>query len=320
MILKINNKDITSIVGSVSLDSNIDTLGDQLSFEIAYSKMQYYPNIEVNVGDLIQLFNDTVEVFRGIVVQKTRNEKTQSFSCFDYAFYLNKSKILKQFNNVRADTAIKQLLSELGVPTGNVAPMAVIINAIYYDKEVSAVIDDIITTVTNTTGVKYVKEMNKGKFCVYQDTDLVINCKVKLADNLASVDISQTVSNPSKTASIEEMKNSIKIYINSDEKITTYAEVKSDTLIKKYGLLQETQSIEEANIAQAKNIAQNLLNDLGRIIASGSVEVLGHFDLRAGRILELNEPITNLVGKYKIKSVSHSIGTIHTANLELTEV
>ena len=319
MIIKANGKDITSLVGNVTLDSNIDTLGDQLNFEIAYSTMTYFPKTEVNTGDLIQLFGDN-EVFRGIVVEKTRNEKTQSFACFDFAFYLNKSKVIKQFNSIKADLAIKQLLTEFSVPIGSITTMSVIINKIYYDKEVSAVIKDILQEVANATGLKYIMEMNSGKLNIYQDTELIINLKVKIADNIASVDINKTISNPSKRASIEEMKNSIKLYTVNDEKIKVFAEVKSDAMIKKYGLLQETQSLEDKDIAQAQNIAQNLLKELGKVMVDGSIDVLGHFELRAGRILELKEPITNMIGKYKIKSASHSIGTVHTARLDLVEV
>ena len=320
MIIKVNGKDITSLVENATLNSSLDTLGDQLDFEIAYSKMKYYPKIEVNLGDLIQLFDSQKEVFRGIVTNKTRNEKSQSFTCFDFAFYLNKSKVIKQFKKVKADTAIKQLLAEFNVPIGKIAPLQTIIKKFYYDKEVSEVIKDILTEVTNTTGNKYVMEMNSGKFCIYQDSELIITCKVRLAENLPLIDISQTISNPSKTANIEDMRNSIKLYAGSEEKIKEVAEVKNNALIKKYGLLQETQSVEDKDIVKAKTIAANLLKQLGKVDIQGSIEVLGNFDLRAGRILVLNEPITNLVGKYKIKSANHSIGTIHTTQLDLAEV
>ena len=190
----------------------------------------------------------------------------------------------------------------------------------YYDKEVSEVIKDIIQQVTDTTGVKYVMEMNQGKLDIFQETELMLNLKVKVADNLPLVDISKTISNPSKKATIEEMKNSIKAYVGNENSVKIYAEEKNDTLINKYGLLQETRNLEDKDIAQAKNIAKNLLKELGKVSTEGSIDVLGHFDLRAGRTIQLNEPITNLVGKYKIKSANHSIGTIHTTSLELEGV
>ncbi len=321
MILKVNNYDISAMAGNITLSSSLDTLGDQLGFEISYSTMYYYPKFSVNTGDKIKLKDDSDrEIFFGIVVSKTRNENTQAFTCFDYAFYLNKSKTIKQFNGIRADTAIKSLLGEFDIPIGSVADMPAIIKKIYYDKEVSEVIKDIIEETTNTTGIKYVMEMNFGKFCILKDTELILNLKIKLADNLPMVDINDTISNPSKTASIEEMKNSIKVYAGSEEKVKVIAEEKRPNIITWYGLLQETKSLEDKDIAQARNIAQNMLKELARVKVNGSIEVLGHFDLRAGRILDINEPMTNLIGKYKIKSANHSIGTIHTTNLELEEV
>lgn len=314
--------DISSMVGTVSLSSSLDTLGDQLDFEIAYSKMRYYPKIEVDTGDKIKLFDDKNKlVFWGIIVEKTRNEKTQSFSCFDYAFYLNKSKTITQFNSVRADIAIKSLLNYFNVTIGTIADMPTIIKKIYYDQEVSEVIKDIIQQVTNANGAKYVMEMKEGEFYIREDKELTLpDLKIKVADNLSLVDISKTISNPSKKASIEGMRNSIKLYIGDENATKVYVEKKNDAMIEKYGTLEETQSLEDKDIAQAANIAQNRLKELGKIPVEGSIEVLGHFELRAGRIIELNEPITNLVGKFKIKSANHSIGTIHTTSLELEGV
>lgn len=316
-----SSKDISSMVGNISLSSSLDTLGDQLDFEIAYADTYYYPKFQVNVGDKLTLQDaDKREVFRGIIVEKTRNEKAQSFSCFDYAFYLNKSKTIQQFNSVRADNAIKMLLNYFRVEIGSIADMATIIKKVYFDQEVSEIIKDIIQQVTDTTRVKYIMEMDKGKFCIHQDTEEPLNLKIKVADNLPLVDISKTISNPTKKASMEELKNSIRVYVGDEDKVRFSDQVTDQNSIGRYGILEETRSLEDKDIAQAKNIAKNLLNELNRMPVEGSIEVLGHFDLKAGRTIELNEPITNLVGKYKIKSANHSIGTIHTTSLELEGV
>ncbi|MBN7773165.1 XkdQ/YqbQ family protein [Clostridium aminobutyricum] len=326
MILQIikednSSKDISSMVGNISLSSSLDTLGDQLDFEIAYSDTYYYPKFEVNAGDRVILQDaDKQEVFRGIIVEKTRNEKAQSFSCFDYAFYLNKSKTIQQFNSIRADNAIKMLLNYFRIPIGGIANMPTIIKKVYFDQEVSEILKDIIQQVTDTTRAKYVMEMDKGKFYIRQDTESPLNLKIKVADNLPPVDISKTISNPSKKASMEELKNSIRVYVGNEDKVRFSDQVTDPDSIVRYGVLEETRSLEDKDIAQAKNIAKNLLKELNKMPVEGSIEVLGHFDLRAGRTIQLNEPITNLVGKYKIKSANHSIGTIHTTSLELEGV
>lgn len=317
MRLTVNGKDITELVGGVSLESNVDTLGDHLSFEMAYAAP--YLKAEVNVGDIVQLYGEK-EVFRGIVVTKTRGENAQSFDCFDFAFYLNKSKAIKQFNKVRADVAIKQLLSEFNVPVGSVSPMSILITRIFYDKEVSSVIEEVLGEVTAATGKKYVMEMNAGKLEIYQDAERIVKATIRQADNLPAVDCMDTISDPTKTASIENMKNSVIVYVGGEDGLTVKAEAKNAGLVSKYGLLQDTHSLEEKNIAQAKNIAQNLLKQHGRVSMTASVTVLGSFDLRAGRVVEINEPKTGIVGKYKILSASHSIGHAHTVALDLEAV
>lgn len=317
MILTVNGNDITQLTGGITLDSNVDTLGDQLTFSTANSAPYLVAN--VHVGDLVQLF-DGQEVFRGIVVTKTNNEKQQEFTCFDFAFYLNKSKVIKQFRAIRADEAIRQLLVEFNVPFGYIAPMSILITKIFYDKEVSAVIKEILEEVSNATGKRNVMEMNAGKLEIFEDTERIVKATVKLADDIQAIDCMRTVSSPTKTASIEEMKNSIKLYTGGEDGVKVYAEVKNSALISKYGLLQETQSLEDKDIAQARNIAQNLLNELGRVAEMASITVLGSFDLRSGRVVEVNEPTTNIIGKFKIKSASHSIGATHTTTLELEAV
>ena len=163
-------------------------------------------------------------------------------------------------------------------------------------------------------------EMNAGKLEIYPDAGRLVKAVVKYAENLPAVDCMQTISSPTKTASIEEMKNSIKLYTGGDNSVKVYAEAKNDNLVKRYGLLQETQSLKDKEIAQAKNIAQNRLRQLSKIPVSAGVTVLGSFDLRAGRIVEVNEPMTSIVGKYKIKSASHSIGINHTTTLDLEAI
>lgn len=321
MMIMVSGNDITALAGSISLSSSIDTLGDQLDFEIAWSDMYYFPKQEISAGDIIQVFDDNQkEVFRGIIISKTSTDKNQSFNCFDFAFYLNKSKVVKQFSKVQADTAIQQLLQECNVPCGSIASMPVIISKIYYDKEVSEVIKDILEEIKGVSGKKYYMEMEMGVLCIREDGEQLLQCLIKLAENIAPIDVMATLSSPSKSESIEEMKNSIVLYSGGKENIINIVEVKDSALISKYGLLQETQSVEEKDIPKAKNIAHNLLNDLGHVKQSASITVLGNFDLRAGRTIEVNETMIGLSGKYRIQSASHDIGIIHTCTLELEAV
>ena len=140
----------------------------------------------------------------------------------------------------------------------------------------------------------------------------------KLASNLTHHDGQRAISNPSRKRSIEEMRNSIKIISGDENSTSVVAEKKDDELIRKYGLLQEVQTPEKKDIAQARNIAANLLVDLGKVFEQNSVEMPGDDSVRAGRLIEIEEPVTGMKGQYLVRSASHTVANgIHRMNLDL---
>ena len=64
-----------------------------------------------------------------------------------------------------------------------------------------------------------------------------------------------------------------------------------------------------------------MLKDLNKIVETGEIELIGNDEARAGRILEINEPVTGLVGRYFIKTVNHTSNNgIHIMKLSLEVV
>lgn len=345
--------DITPIVGSISWNSSKDTLGQQLDFNIAYSDTKDFPKIPCDIGHLVVFTGDSGEIFRGIIVKENRKGRGSiQYTCFDYAFYLNKSKEIYQFNKVRADNAIKKMLNDFKVPIGNIAPMTTSITHIYSNQVISKIIQDILDKVKEETGVEYIMEMNKGKLCIDK-----LNKKVlKATFNVGGLkgDITDYISSPSRSRSIEKMKNSIKIIsknknvksksssevknkhtsnrveVSQKTKVTVKGEnegfhvvanAKNQDLINKYGLLQEIKSVDEKDIPQAKNIASNMLKDLGKIFENNSIEVLGSDEVKSNRIIEFTEEVTGMKGTYLIKSDSHKLDNgIHTMQLSLEAI
>lgn len=305
---------ITPIVGQISWRSNIDELGVQLDFDVAFNDIRLFPKSPVDIGSMVVLKN-TDEIFRGFVVTEQKQGRNPiQYNAFDGAFYLNKSKEVYQFSKIAADTAIKKILSDFGVPIGSIASMSLPISKIYPGETGADIIKDILEQVQQATGIKYRMEMRGGKLYIEKQQDLLIKAAFKLADNIGAVDVTEAISEPHRKRSIEEMRNSIKII--SDNKVL--AEVKNDALIKQYGLLQDVQSIDQKDLAKAKQVASNLLKDLGKIFEENSINVLGDDRVRAGRIIEVTEQITGMSGKYLIKDVTHTINNgLHTMQLGL---
>lgn len=305
---------VTPLIDSLSWKSNIDELGERLDFNVAFSDTNNLPLNPIDLGSLVILKNQS-EIYRGIVFTEQRTGRDAiSFSSFDYAVYLNKSKNVYQFKKVNAKTAIEKILKDYKIPIGKIISINATIKKIYPSDTGSDIIKDILRIATAQTGIKYRFEMRQGKFYVEKQQNLVIKGVFKLANNFNNDDVMGAISAPSRKRSIEDMKNSIIITI--DDKIVI--NLKNNSLVSKYGLLQEVQSIDKKDKTKAKTIAQNLLNDLGKILEENSIEVPGDDSFRAGRIVEIQESVTGMKGKYLIKDVTHTVKNgIHTMSLGL---
>ncbi|MGD6845228.1 XkdQ/YqbQ family protein [Bacillus infantis] len=303
--LYVNGSNITDLVGDLSWSDNIDALGAKLEFNLAYSDMPKFPKKVVSIGDAVTLKNGKV-LFQGIVIsESTSGRSPKKYICFDYAFYLNKSKTIIQFNKHAASEAIQKVLTEYSIPN-QIVGIPTRISKIYKEDVISDIIKDILEQATNETGTKYRLEMRAGVLHIERQRDLMINARINL------------IGNPSRTQSIEEMKNSILIVSEGEKVSKIVAEAKNAGNIKKYGLLQEIQTVDKKDMAKAKNIASQLLKELNVIREENSLELLGNDDVRSGRILRINEPVTGIVGDYLITDCTHSFSNgIHRMSLSL---
>lgn len=305
---------ITPLVSDIQWRSSINELGEELNFNIALNDDRYFPNIPLDLGNLISLRNKD-EIFRGVVVAQQKNGRgSVGYTCFDYAFYLNKSSDTYQFNKVSARKAIETVLEDFNISIGYIASMPTIIDKIYSARPVSDIIKDIIDIAEKEQGIKYRMEMRRGRLYIEKQHYLVIKPVFKLAENIQAYDVSNSISNPSRKRTIEDMKNSIKVI--SDDKVI--AEVQNHRLMAQYGVLQEVKNVEKKDKAEAKNIARNMLKELGKIFEENSLEMIGNDGVRAGRIMEIYEPVTGMKGQYLINNVNHTVKNgIHRMQLGL---
>lgn len=292
-----SNADIMYNSNNVSWNSDKDTLGSQFTFD---SIKDLYD------GQVVSLFSDDKELIRGIVLKKKDNRSTWSYTIQDYSFYL-KDKVIKQFNNVKASDAINSLLSEAYIK-GNICDIPTIINGLYKNKTLSDIIDDILKQSQQDQGIEYFKEIEAATLYVRKVQDMKINPNILLPKDI------------SVESSIENMKNKIQIVSNGESNNSIIASAEDTSKQSWYGILTDIQEVDDKNIAQAQNIANNALNDTNKIEKSCSLEVKvldGGEDIKANRIIYLNAG-SRLCGYYKIKSATHTINKgSHKVNLTI---
>lgn len=304
--------DITPIVGGISWRSNVDELSTELNFEIAIG-----PNLPKNpcsLGDMVILKNGNLEITRGIILNQKKNGKDPvEYSVFEYGFYLNKSDAVYRFKKVRADDAVRKILRDFNIPIGSIPSLNTSISKIYNNKKVSDIIKDILRQVRRATGKRYMLEQRNGKMSVV----LRQGNKIKATFNLDGTKYNATdfIADPSRELDVTDMTNSIQVVC--EDKVI-FAKI-DDKMLKRFGKLQKTISIDKKKKKEATQNAQSELNQLSKITETGKVVLMGDDRVKAGRVLEINEKYTGLKNDYTVKDVTHTVvNGIHkmTVNME----
>lgn len=309
-ILSVEGYELNHIAANLSWSSNADTLGQSLNFEMPFNETgALLPQAFIKVGDKVSLRYKSQVIFFGIVEGEDINGRSpRKYTCFDLAFYLNKSSITIQFNGKAASECLSELCSRFNIKA-NITSIPTKIKKIYKSQAVSEIIKDILLISEQQSGKRYRFEMRGDTFTVFVWRDLKVNV------------VMDSLHNPQRSLSIGEMKNSIEIVSGDEKKTKVVASVRDTSSISKYGLLQHSESIDDKQKSKAQQVANNLLKEMNKIQQSGSVSLLGNHEARAGRLITLNEPVTGLIGDYYIKDAQHSISNgIHFMTLGLEVV
>lgn len=305
-------KDLTANTGNYSLSDHIDQLSAELKFNLTANPLDAnFKDLWVPVGTKISFTHDKINLFQGIITKYDRNSLANfAYTANDYAYYLNKSEIIIQFNNVTTTQAIEQLCSENGIAIGSICDIPTIVNKIYNGSKISDVIKDLLKMAEADQKVHYYMEMREGKLWILKYSDLYIQPTDTLVKNI--------ISEFSSSYSMEDMTNKV-VVISSKEKNTQIQATAEDTDSQQiYGTVQKVEKVDDKKVSQAQSIADGILSDKGKIKKSFSVTELGDDTVRAGRLLKFNYPEINLEGVFLVKASTHNYaGLKHTMRLEL---
>ncbi|SDT22215.1 hypothetical protein SAMN05444162_3459 [Paenibacillaceae bacterium GAS479] len=310
---------ITGLCGNLSWSSSIDTLGEELTFTYAVNDSSHFSKYDIiKLGDQIALVSKGKVLHHYVVIKEDVSGRTsKSYACFDYAWYLNKNKAIIQFKKSSVSSAIGKLCDKVGIKH-NIVNIPTLITAIYKEETISDIITEMLEKATQETGSKYYMEMVDTTLTIRKRADLLINPRIRLCDNTPLFPVAAAISNPNKSSSIEEMKNKVVVVSGEDKSTKVYAEISDPSGIKRYGQLTEVITVEKKNAAQARNIAKNTLQQLNQITEDISLTLLGHDDIKAGRSIDINEPVTGVIGRFLIKSANHTVSKgIHKVSVQL---
>lgn len=296
--LFINGSEI-DIVGQLEWGDDLNTLAIQVDFKTTEI---------IKLGSKFFIYNDTTgkEVVRGIITDREYDKnKIYSYTGFDYAFYLNKNEVVIQFNGCTISKAIEQLLNKANVPIGNIVDISVCVKKIYKKAIVSDILKELLEMATKKTGIDYIFRCKNGKICIEEFKKIEVYPTFDL--NGSTINITENVGNFSAKDSIQDMKNSVTITDNKEDKIYILAQADDSASINVYGRMSVVETPDEDDKTAKSVIAKNMLAKLNKITKSRNVDLLGSDEIVKGVLLSFNYPELGFVGQHLVTATHHTI-------------
>ncbi|WP_231159239.1 XkdQ/YqbQ family protein [Clostridium botulinum] len=306
--------EITDLCKSISINGNLKGVARQLSCSIYYSITDRKNNIllgKMQIGSGTKVWatlDDAKEIFKGIVVDRTlTSEDSLEFTAFDYAYYLNKNTITKNYNNITADSATRDILGEIGVQVGSLASSNIKLRYLLAQKKVYDAIMELYTQVSKQTGKQYFIAMDGTKVDVGEMGGVLSSQIIKPASDPNTESCDGNLISFSYKDSMGNMINRVKIY---DENNNYISQVQNNEEIAYYGILQDNYVKEKDKDANV--VAKNKLHGIDREV---NCSVLGNWDYRTGYAVHTQIPYVDILSNAKM----HIIADTHTWDVETGE-
>ncbi len=311
-------RDITAFASGMTLTDDLDTLAAELTFTTFISPWdEYTPKLALAPGDKVRVTNQGKTVFSGVIITVTLDG---GVTAYDRGWYLNKSEIVLQVNNLAADQVIRKACAKAGVTVGKVCSLPTKITQLWTGSTPSDIIDEVLETCTAATGKEYRHRVDDTGLVVEALPVSPIKAMHKPAANLAAFDITWALGQVSGEDSIEDTYNAVVIAAEDDGKAYIGAQASNAASIKRYGFMQRIETVtENPGTAVLGQMVKNLLKNADQVGRARTVsEIWGCDEVKSGVVLSFNSPAFGISGKNRVTRVVHHYGGAgHTMELEL---
>lgn len=298
---------ITEIIKSVKWGGDIRQAARKLDIEY-----NYHPDVNIAVGNMLVLRNDSNELFQGTVVTIGRkSDRNFTASAFDRMMYLLENEHEYIFRDVTATEIIKTICTDFGIPMGTIADTGIKISKLILRKK--TLYDMMLIAITETkklSGKKFSLKMKEGKLSLVEK---IPKAKIWVLEEGANL------LDASYEESIQDTKTQVRVVGKTKDKTPLVAVSQSTELKKLYGTMQEyIEHSEESTQEEITQIANQMLKELAKVSKTASVDAFGIDDIESGEAVYIIEKITGLVGTYYVESDDHTLSDgVHKMSLKL---
>lgn len=297
--------DITHLVEHVTWSGSRIQAARKLEFVLVQEPRDpNWPIYAVSIGETIKGYSEDGDVqFVGNIYTTERKTSASriTVTCYDNMFILSKSKTTRKFTNMNAEDIAKAVCKEMGIKVGNLAETKEKITFIANNKSGYQIILMAYTEAAKKTNKKYQAMMEGDELDVIE--------KGSLIEGLV-IDQYRNITDSSFKESIENMINKVMIV---DDKGNFVRYESKDDQIQRYSMIQAVYK-ENKN----KNTADEVKDIFKKPERTGVIDCLGDYDALSSYSVEIRDVITELSGKFWIKSDTHDFKNgQHTMKLEI---
>lgn len=320
---QVTMQDITHYICSECTWSGDDEqAARKFEFNIAYTtaeKDSTFINIDIKLGGFIYVYwkeeGDPIEIFEGRIFYKKRNSNSYqfSFTAYDDAIYLAKSRIQKYFDNVTVTNAIKQICSEIGIPVSENIPNIETVVTMIADRKTCTETFRMLFEKAKADSTKlYAHQQRNNYTVVCINGEITI---VKQGETISDFTITDTINliDAEHSESIENMINRVKA-VDEVGNICQVFTVEDDVI--HYGMFQDIYKMEKPKQGESVDNIKAAKARLKTVNDESSLKALGSIQCITGYCVMVQEE--QLKGKFFIKSDTHKFNDDrHTMDLTL---
>ena len=269
-------------------------------------------NVKISNGSTVRLKFNNSNIFYGVVFKHDKNSKKEiTVTAYDQLRYA-KTKDTIVCRNDTVTTLVSRMCNYFGLKKGVLANTGYSLpTGIQDDKTWLDIIYSSISDTLMNTGKKYCLRDEFGSIALRDLNDLQLNLVLGDESLVYDYDYEKSID--------DEFYNQIKIYVkgNDNASVGSFVSTKDEDSIKKYGLLQYFEAVENENSSQAKSKADTLLRLYNHEVESLSLKCLGDTRVRAGSSFYGQIGDISLNKRLIVKSVTHDFLPTHTMTLEV---
>lgn len=307
-IVEVDSKmyEISELIKSVSYTDKLNDGCSKLDFSFKGN------DLNIQNGSAVRFKYNGSNIFYGYVFKYDTNKNMEtSVTAYDQLRYA-KAKDTIVCRNDTITSLVKRMCNYFNLKSGILTDTNYkLATSIHDDKTWLDILYSAISETLTNNSNWYALRDEFGSLCLRNIEDLQLN--LILGDESLCYDYAYEKSID------EDFYNQIKIYVKGEDNSTvgSFITVKDESSIKKYGLLQYFETMENKNASQAKSKADMLLKLYNREVTTLSLECLGNANIRAGNSFYGQIGDIDLNKRLIVRTVTHKFLPVHTMSLEV---